>query len=109
MAKIDVISLVEMTALDGSVVLSGATVKFETQFFIGSTTIEFRPRTYRSILLYESGLEPVRVSEIPNDYFRIQLPEAEFYSITPLILYEKVKDYLNNYTGGESFMVISTI
>jgi hypothetical protein len=104
MAKIDIVSLTGLTAVDGSLVASGATIKFETLFFIGNTTIEIRPRVFRSRELFEQGFESVKVIELPND-FRLSIPEAEYYTITPQILYEKVRDYLNNLLGANVFKI----
>ena len=104
MAKIDLITLSGLTAIDGSVIASGAIVKFETLFFIGTTTIEIRPRVFRTRELFESGFDYVKTIELPTD-FRLNVPEAEYYAITPEKVYEKVRDYLNNLFGDEAFKI----
>jgi len=104
MAKIDIITLTGLTAIDGSVVVSGATVKFETLFFIGTTDVEIRPRVFRSRELFEMGYQPVKTIELPND-FKLLVPEAEYYTLTPTILYEEVRDYLNNLFGANVFEI----
>ena len=78
MAKIDLITLSGLTAIDGSVIASGAIVKFETLFFIGTTTIEIRPRVFRTRELFESGFDYVKTIELPTD-FKLNVPEAEYY------------------------------
>ncbi len=104
MAKIDLITLTGLTATDGSLIASGATVKFETLFFIGTTTIEIRPRVFRTRELFEGGFDYVKTIELPTD-FRLNVPEAEYYAITPEKVYEKVRDYLNNLFGDEAFKI----
>ena len=104
MAKIDLITLSGLTAIDGSVIASGAIVKFETLFFIGTTTIEIRPRVFRTRELFESGFDYVKTIELPTD-FKLIVPEAEYYAITPEKVYEKVRDYLNNLFGDEAFKI----
>ena len=77
MAKIDLITLSGLTAIDGSLIASGATVKFETLFFIGSTEIEIRPRVFRSRELFENGFQWVKAIELPTD-FRMNVPRGTF-------------------------------
>lgn len=104
MAKIDIITLTGLTAIDGSIIASGATIKFETLFFIGTTDIEIRPRVFRSRELFENGFQWVRTIELPTD-FKMAIPEEEYYVLTPQIIYEKVKDYLNNLFGVDVFEI----
>lgn len=104
MAKIDLITLSGLTAIDGSLIASGATVKFETLFFIGTTIIEIRPRVFRSRELFESGFQWIKTLELPND-FKLSIPEADYYTITPEVIYEKVRDYLNNLLGADVFEI----
>jgi hypothetical protein len=104
MAKIDIITLTGFTAIDGSLIESGATVKFETLFFIGTTVVEIRPRVFRSRELFEMGFQPVKTIELPND-FKLLVPEAEYYTLTPQAIYEKVRDYLNNLFGADVFEI----
>ncbi len=104
MAKIDLITLSGLTAIDGSVIASGAIVKFETLFFIGTTTIEIRPRVFRTRELFESGFDYVKTIELPTD-FKLNVPEEEYYTITPEKVYEKVRDYLNDLFGADVFEI----
>ena len=104
MAKIDIITLTGLTAIDGSLIASGATIKFETLFFIGTTDIEIRPRVFRSRELFENGFQWVKAIELPTD-FRMSVPEEEYYTLTPQAIYEKVKDYLNNLFGVDVFEI----
>ena len=96
MAKIDIITLSGITASDGSVIASGATVKFNSEFSAASTDIRVMLQVYRNRELFESGYTSIQISEetLPYD-FMLSIPEEEFYVLTPAILYQEVCDYLN--------------
>lgn len=104
MAKIDLITTSGLTAGDGSIVASGATLKFDAEFLAGSTTIRVMPKLYRNRELFESGYTNIFISEkiIPYD-FRLEIPEKDYYELTPYQLYIEVGSYLNNLLGGEYF------
>lgn len=104
MARIDIITLTGLTAVDGSIVASGATVKFEAIFFIGSNIVEIRPRVFRNREIFEQGFEYVKTKELMTD-FRLNVPDEEYYTITPQILYTKVKDTLNAYLNANVFEI----
>jgi len=100
MAKIDIITLSGLTASDGSVVASGATVKFNSEFQAASTDILIKPQIYRNREMFELGYDFILIPEeiIPND-FVLTIPEEEFYVLTPTILYQEVCDWLNENIG----------
>lgn len=102
--KIDIISLTGLTANDGSIVASGATIKFETIFRTGTSNVQFILKIYRNRELFESGYANIEVVEIPND-FNIDLPDEIYYTITPLQIYETVRDFLNTHLGGDYFEI----
>jgi len=109
MAKVDLITISGLTASDGSFIASGATLKFDSNFFAASTHIKISPKLYRSRELFENGYREISMSEqvLPVD-FLITLPEVQYYQLTPLQLYEEVKTYLNNLFGVEMFRVLIT-
>ena len=107
MAKIDIITLTGFTASDGSVLASGATVKFSSEFMVGNTDIIVRPKAWRSRELFEDGYDSVPTKEIPNELY-LQVPEEEYYVLTPTLLYEYVKDELNSELGEVVFEVLIT-
>ena len=104
MAKIDIITLTGLTASDGSIIVSGATVKFNSEFFAQSNNIIIRPKIYRSREVFDLGFNQVYTNEIP-DNFMLGLDDADFYTLTPAKLYEKVRDYLNNLMGAQVFEI----
>jgi hypothetical protein len=104
MAKIDIITLTGLTASDGSMILSGATLKFNSEFFAQSNDIMIRPKIYRSRELFDLGFNQVYTDVIP-DNFKLSLEDVDFYTLTPAILYEKVRDYLNVLMGAQVFEI----
>jgi hypothetical protein len=104
MAKIDLITLTGITAADGSIIASGATVKFNTEFFAQNNNISIRPKIYRSRELFDAGFNQVYTNVIP-DNFILTLADEDFYTLTPAVLYEKVRDYLNNLFGVTIFEI----
>ena len=96
MAKIDIITLSGITASDGSEIASGATVKFDSEFYAASTDIKITPLVYRNRELFEMGYGSIRIPEetLPYDFI-LTIPEEEYYVLTPAILYQEVCDYLN--------------
>ena len=107
MAKIDIITLSAFTASDGSLLASGATVKFSSEFMIGNTDIIVRPKAWRNRELFEDGFDSVGTKEIPQELY-LQVPEEEYYTLTPTLLYEYVKDELNAELGADVFEVVIT-
>ena len=105
MAKIDILTLTGLTANDGSLIASGATIKFSSEFQIGRTSVMVRPKVYRSGELFEQGFTPIETEDIPNE-FQIHLEEADFYVLTPQQLYNDVCNYLNNLFGADVFEVV---
>lgn len=96
MAKIDIITLSGITASDGSILESGATVKFDSEFHAASTDIRIMLQIYRNRELFESGYGSVQIPEETFPYdFILSIPEEEFYVLTPAALYQEVCDYLN--------------
>lgn len=103
MAKIDLITTSGLTASDGSIIASGATIKFQSVFQIGTTLVKAYPKIWRNRELFESGYTNIQVTNevLPDDITITGLSEEEFYSLTPEKLYVHVKDILNNFYGQE--------
>ena len=110
MAKIDLITISGLTASDGSNVAIGAILKFMSEFMMPSTiedvNVIIRPQVYRSRELFEAGYSAVEISPdvIPYD-FVITLVEADYYVLTPALLYERVRDHINDFLGADVFEV----
>ena len=96
MAKIDIITLTGLTASDGSIIASGATVKFDSEFMAASTDIRIILQIYRNRELFELGFSSTQIPEetLPYDFI-LNIPEEEYYVLTPAILYQEVCEYLN--------------
>jgi hypothetical protein len=100
MAKIDLITLTGFTASDGSLIASGATVKFDSEFFSKSNNVSVRPKIYRNRELFDLGYAEIPTSDIPP-HFILELTPEDFYTLTPAVLYEKVRDYINTLFGED--------
>jgi len=109
MAKVDLILISGLTASDGSMIASGATLKFDSEFVASVTSVRITPKLYRNRELFESGYTHIWISQqvIPNS-FHLEFPEEEFYVLTPLVLYQEVGDWLNNLLGGTYFELLIT-
>ena len=105
MAKIDILTLTGLTATDGSMIASGATVKFSSEFQIGRISVMVRPAVYRNRELFEEGYSAIGTEDIPNE-FQIHYEETEFYTLTPQQLYTDVCEYLNELFGVTAFEVV---
>ena len=103
MAKIDLITLSGLTASDGSIIASGATIKFQSVFAIGSVNVKVYPQIWRNRDLFETGYTSIQVTNetLPDDLTITGLTEEEFYTLTPQKLYEHVRDVLNDYYGAD--------
>lgn len=101
MAKIDLITLSGLTASDGSMIASGATIKFQTIFDIGTIQVKVYPKIWRNRELFESGYTSIQVTNetLPDDVTITSLTEEEYYVLTPQKLYEIVRDWLNDFYG----------
>ena len=104
MAKIDLVTISGLTASDGSIVESGATLKFNSEFHAASTAIKITPKLYRNRELFENGFSEIKMSEaiIPVDFI-VTLSDEDFYTMTPFVLYQEVGKYLNNMLGDGYF------
>lgn len=100
--KIDLLTVSALTASDGSVIASGATIKFETYFEVGNTNVRVFPKIYRSRELFELGYSPITMNDqdFPKELYIQTLTENDFYTLTPQTLYTIVRDQINNFYGG---------
>ena len=103
MAKIDLITLSGLTASDGSIIASGATIKFESVFKIGTTVVKVYPKIWRNRELFETGYTSIQFTNetLPDDITISNISEEQFYTLTPQILYEIVRDWLNTFYGAD--------
>lgn len=110
MAKIDLLLTSGITAMDGSVVESGATLKFDSEFTAASTSVKIIPRLYRNRTLFENGYSniPILESVIPYDFIITIEDINEFYQLTPQQLYERVCVEINNIMGDDYFEISIT-
>lgn len=106
--RIDLITKTGLTASDGTLIPSGATIKFQTVFQIGTTDVKIYPKIYKNREYFESGYTSMQVSTetLPDDITLRGILINEFYQLTPEIIYGKVRDYLNSYYGNDIIELI---
>jgi len=110
MAKIDLITLSGLTASDGSIIASGATIKFRTEFAIGVTNVRVFPQIWRNRELFDTGFTSIQVTNetLPDDILIEGLTDEQFYNLTPATIYGMVRDWLNAYYGEDIIEVSIT-
>lgn len=99
MTNIDIITLTGLTTVDGSEIPAGGIIKIETVFPIGFAGFRSRVVIFRDSATFESGFEGILLYGITYDEFVVDMG-AEFFDITPTILYTKVSEELNAFYGG---------
>jgi len=104
---VDIITLSGITASDGTTIEAGAVVKFDSEFYAGSSDIRVRPRIFRSREFFENGFDSVGTNKKIGE-FKIQLSNDDYYTLTPLNLYHHVANTLNEIFDGQIFEVSVT-
>lgn len=101
MAKISLRTITGMTASDGSEILSGATVKFDT-ILHPNGIVEILPRIYRSETAFASGYTFIlmRDEDFPSTLVIANLNPDLMYTVTMTQLYNAARNYLNDFLGG---------
>jgi hypothetical protein len=95
MTNIDIITLTGLTAVDGSILDTGAIIKFETEFPIGFAGFHARIKAYRNRAIFEAGYDGIYLHGIKDEL--IEDMGVEFFNLTPTLLYTKVAEYINNH------------
>lgn len=93
-----------LTSIDGFLLTAGI-LKFETVFMVGTTKARIIPMFFRSREIFELKYRHTTIIDYPQ-FFELEFTEEEFYQITPMILFTKVKDYMNDYLKVNAFEII---
>ena len=103
MSTLELITTSGLTGSDESIIASGATIKIQVIFNIGTIKIKVYPKIYRSVELFYEGYDNVPVSKetLPDDITIDSLTVDEYYNLTTQTLYDIVRDWLNNYYGAD--------
>jgi len=88
-----------LTTTDGGSVASGSYVIFTTRFPARGLNYSVELYLYRSLAALDAGLSQIKVIEIPEYYYTKQLTEQEFASLTPVVIHDDVKAFLEGYVG----------
>ena len=95
-----------LTTTDGGSVATGSYVIFSTRFPYRGLNYSVEILMYRSLAALDAGLQPIKVIEIPEYYYTKVLTEQEFASLTPIVIHDQVKDFLEQYVGVDNVDVI---
>jgi hypothetical protein len=95
-----------LTTTDGGSVASGAYVIFSTRFPHRGLNYSVEILIYRSLAALDNGFSAIQVIEIPQYYYTKTLTEQEFATLTPIIIHEHVKEFLENYVGDGNVTII---
>jgi hypothetical protein len=95
-----------LTATDGGSVASGAYVIFSTRFPYRGLNYSVEILIYRSLAALDGGLSPIKVIEIPEYFYTKNLTEQEFMGLTPVVIHDDVKAFLEGYVGVGNVDVI---
>jgi len=89
-----------LTTSDGGSVASGSYVRLETYFPMKGLTYYTTLSVWRDQAAYTNGLSTVKPIEIPQLNFGTELTVAEYTGITPTIVQNNAKAYLEQYVGN---------
>jgi hypothetical protein len=99
---------VGLTTKDGGTVDAGSRILFDVNFQKGVYKYNVNLELWRTQQAYIDGLQPIRgIQEIPQLYFEKELSFAEYSGLTPIVIHNHVKAYLETYVGeGNTSIVI---
>jgi hypothetical protein len=95
-----------LTTQDGGVLASGSHLIFGTRFPNRGLNYTVDIQIYRSLAALDSNLSPVRVSEIKNPFFTKTLTEQEFSVLTPVVIHNHVKEYVESLIGAGTTEIV---
>ncbi len=95
-----------LTTTDGGSVDSGSYIIFSTKFPYRGLSYSVEMIHYRSLGALDSGLTPIKVLEIPSYYYSHQFSQEEFLELTPMIVNEEAKAFLEQYVGVGNVQII---
>jgi len=95
-----------LTTTDGGSVSSGAYVIFTTRFPHRGLQYSVELLIYRSLAALDAGLQPIKVIEIPEYFYTKVLTEQSFASLTPIVVHNDVKKFLEDYVGEGNIEII---
>lgn len=96
----------DLTTKDGGNVSVGSHVKLETNFPMEGLTYHNSMKVWRSEQAYNDGLSSFKPVEIPNLNFSTDLTVEEYTGITPTVVHNYAKAYIEQYTGADTVEII---
>jgi hypothetical protein len=95
-----------LTTQDGGVLATGSHVIFGTRFPQRGLNYTVDIQIYRSLEALDANFAPVRVAEIKNPFYTKTLTEQEFAVLTPVVIHNHVKDYIESLIGTGTVEVV---
>ena len=87
-----------LTTQDGGLVASGAYVIMSVSFPFVGFKYGAELQIYRSQQAFNDKFQPIKVLQIPYPYFSKNLTEQEYAALTPIVIQNDVKAYLETLT-----------
>jgi hypothetical protein len=88
-----------LTTTDGGSVASGAYAIFSTRFPHRGLNYSVEILLFRSLAALDNGLSAIQVTQIPVYYYTKTLTEQQFATLTPIVIHQHVKEFLEGYVG----------
>lgn len=95
-----------LTTTDGGSVDSGSYLIFSTRFPFRGLNYSVELLHYRSLAALDAGMAQIKVNEIPEYYYTKSLTEQEFAELTPIVVHEEVKAFLEGFVGVGNVQII---
>lgn len=92
-----------LTAVDGDLLTFGV-LKFDTKFSAGTLDVEISTKFYKYRENFEKGYACREVLDYPKQFI-LKFTEEDYYSLTPMLIFEKVCNWLNNYMQVVAFEI----
>jgi hypothetical protein len=94
-----------VTTKDGGSVASGSFIKFSVDFPMEELKYNVSMNLWRTEQAHTDGLQPVRNADIPL-FFSKELTEAEYAALTPIVIHNDLKTYLESFVGANNVEVV---
>jgi hypothetical protein len=95
-----------LTTKDGGTVPAGAFGKFEVQFPMDELVYDLKITFWRDKQSKDNGLRPIKINEIPKNFYRKKLTMEEYGQLTPILIHDDVKEFLEFYIGDNTVKIV---
>jgi len=88
-----------LTTNDGGTVTTGSFAQFDVYFPTQGGEYNVNISVWRDQAAKNNGLRTLNLVEIPRLNYNKQLTDSEFVNLTPVVIHEHIKDYLEGFLG----------